>query len=134
MFGPAYFGVTYYGPTFFGPGVQVEEPTGGSGRFYPDIRKLIERDIKARDYRRKEKRQGLRTPEITPKKVLRELDRELLKAKLKEFRGLDVPAPEARALLEAHAETLIEQARTMKVEQLNQETLAMILAAIMADE
>ena len=138
MFGSGYFGVTYYAPTYFGPGGEVvaPEPEGGGGAggvFYRVFDQIIKEDISDRDYRI-EKREGKKTREITAKKVLRELPKAEIKAKLAEFRQLDVTAAQARALLEKRAEEIIKQMRLERIEQLNQQTLAMILTAILADE
>ena len=110
-----------------------EELSGGGGVFYRVFDRIIKEDISDRDYRI-EKREGKKTREITAKKVLRELPKAEIKAKLAEFRQLDVTAAQARALLEKRAEEIIKQMRLERIEQLNQQTLAMILTAILADE
>ena len=140
MFGPSFYGVSHYGPTYFGPGgdivIEPEPEAGGGGAggvFYLIFDKIIKEDIYDRDYRI-EKREGKKTREITAKKVLRELPKAEIKAKLAEFRQMDVTSAQARALLEKRAEEIIKQMRLERIEQLNQNTLAMILTAILADE
>jgi len=137
MFGPAFYGVSHYGPAYFGPGGDVvaepESVGGAGGVFYRIFDQIIKEDIADRDYRI-EKREGKKTKEITAKKVLRELPKAGIKAKLAEFRQLDVSAAQARALLESRAEEIIKQMRLERIEQLNQQTITMIMTAILADE
>lgn len=139
MFGPAFYGVTHYGPTYFGPGSDIiiePEPEGGGiagGIFYKIFDEIIKEDIEDRDYRIDGKH-GKLTQEITAKKVLRELPKDAIKAKIAEFRQMEVSAPQARALLEARADEIIKQMRLERVDQLNQQTLAIILTTVLSDE
>ena len=112
----------------------TEVPAGGGG-IYGGARRLVRADVLLRDYRRKEKRQGMRTAEITPRKLFEALPKDQMSAKLTEIaQDAGVSKKAARELLAARLQIEITRARIERVEQLNQKTLALILAAVMADE
>jgi len=106
----------------------IEKPKGGGGRFIPKITTVIHEDIRRRDYRLEEK-------EISPAQVLAMLDKKAVSEYVKVIKHeIGIKAPEARELLKARIIKQIAAYKIERVEQLNQETLAMILIAIAADE
>lgn len=110
-----------------------EEEEGGAYRRSAMI--LIRKDIFERDYRLAKKRQGLRTKEITPKKVLSIIPKAETKTEIgRLIQQFEITRKLAREKLIAELQAEIEQIRKERIDQLNQQTLAMILAAVMADE
>ena len=101
---------------------------GGGGSFQPKITTVIHDDIKKRDYRLQEK-------EISPNQVLALLDKKAISEYVKVIKHeIGVKAPEARELLKQRIIKQIAAYKIQRVDQLNQETLAMILLAIAVDE
>ncbi len=93
----------------------------------------IRDDIRDRDYRRKEKRHGKRASEITPEKILKQVPAH--KEKILEIQTtLGITKKEAKNILIQRLETEITQERINRINQLNNETLTLIMIAITADE
>lgn len=95
---------------------------------FKNITEILENDISDRDYR-------VDPTEISPKQVVSLLDKADVSQKVKEIkREFDIKAGEARKLIEQRAIKQIEALKIIRIDQLNQETIAMIMTAIIADE
>jgi len=116
-------------------GEEIEpEPEAGGGGVYRQAFSAVRKDIIDRDYRL-EGKQGKKSVEITPKKVLREVQKAVLKAKVVEIaKSVGITQKAARELLEVRAQIEITRLRLERIEQLNQQTLALIMMAVLLDE
>lgn len=111
-----------------------QKETESAGGFYGMARQIAISDIYTRDYRRIEKRQGKRTAEITPRKIIESIPKPIVKEKISELAETLGTRKTAREALASRLQIEITRARDERIEQLNRETMAMILTAIMADE
>lgn len=112
--------------------VVVRKFKGGNSSAKKELFELFTQNIENRI-----ENQDLRVnPEtITAKQVVSLLDKKIISETVKEIkRELDIMAPEARQILEQRAEKQIEAVRNLRVTELNQETIAMMLIAVIADE
>lgn len=72
--------------------------------------------------------------QVTAKQVVEMLDKGAVSALVKEVkRELGILAPEARLLIEARALKQIEAMRLKRIEEINEQALIMIMAAIASD-
>ena len=97
-------------------------------------RQIVRSDILARDYRRIDKRQGKRTAEVTPRKIMEAIPKPIVKEQISELAETLGSRKTAREAIASRLQIEITRAKEERVEQLNRETMAMILTAIMADE
>lgn len=101
---------------------------GGSGGALKKLGEVIRKDIEGRDFLRVPKRISARQAiEAIPKPIVRAAVKRLKKE-------LGVMAPEVRELLKARAEMQIEAVKAKRIEELNDEALALILIAIGASD
>ena len=111
-----------------------QQETESAGGFFGIARQIVRTDILARDYRRIDKRQGKRTAEVTPRKIMEAIPKPIVKEQISELAETLGSRKTAREAIASRLQIEITRAKEERVEQLNRETMAMILTAIMADE
>jgi hypothetical protein len=110
--------------------IEEDEPPisgGGGARVYHDLFQRVH-DI----YKRKQ-RDEFDKREPTAKTILREADKEAVKAKVKEFRAMGIKAHEARAMIVDKIQVEIDYQRELRITRLNDEAIALILITVGAE-